>query len=189
MLNNCGDKQIRLIIKSNYQDKFYEAKEIPIIIEALLTSIRNICTNLKTDDETIKHISLQFVYFSSKESKFYFNSKRKHTLDNKFLIAPDIENTNKIITCDITSSEEIELLEKELDKKLQENLIPYKYPKECNYSLTQKTSIEYHPFGTQWVHDKQYDDLISQAELLNTAQFDMLRAIISPDNGARSGIK
>ena len=70
-----------------------------------------------------------------------------------------------------TDSEEVILFEE----------FEYKYPPNLPFKLTKRTDEIYEPFGTQWYHDEQVDDLLNETCLAFEKQFDIVRAIKVPD--------
>ncbi|ARF09798.1 YqaJ-like viral recombinase domain [Indivirus ILV1] len=90
------------------------------------------------------------------------------------------------------TSEELALLEKEIFHKNEINVIIdtidvdevqnklYSYPLDKTFKANKK--YYYEPYGTQWVHDSnQVDDTITEREIKLSQQFDVLRAIILPE--------
>lgn len=118
-------------------------------------------------------------------------------------------NTNVIVevndeTFDPTS-DDLDALEKEIFKKVESqkseikkiqnndqqlvkiiNIEPvtinsYTYPSNTPFKLTRFTNDIYGPFGTQWAHDDQFDDPIDEKVIEFEKRFDVLRAIVSPE--------
>jgi putative phage-type endonuclease len=56
----------------------------------------------------------------------------------------------------------------------------YTLPVEPENKLVKRIQYEYEPFGTQWVHDIQQDDIIDSVVQRNIDQFDILRAVVLP---------
>jgi len=61
---------------------------------------------------------------------------------------------------------------------IEENML-YEYPK--NYPFKPDKKYYFEPYGTQWLHDKQIDDVITDREIKLGKQFDVLRAIKLPE--------
>src|SRR5437867_3235646 len=78
---NDQDKEIKSIIKDKHEGKFFIEIEIFQIIDSLqinLNEVKNINTNIN-DEDTIQKNLFNYLYYSIKEEKYYFNLKRKHT--------------------------------------------------------------------------------------------------------------
>jgi putative phage-type endonuclease len=58
------------------------------------------------------------------------------------------------------------------------NVSQYKYPNEITYK---KHNFKLEPIGTQWVHDIQKDDKITEIESNRSIQYDILRDIVLPE--------
>ena len=322
MITKQDEKQIKDLIKNDHDGKYYHENELTAIIN---TSVNNITTTIdKYDNNTISALVTQYVYYSSKESKYYFNFKRKQTKKKDYstklidsfkndivdtvvhtnilslepavindepvinqenkpiidsivglingsssepLVKPIVEpavkplvestvkpivesavkpivesavkpavesptklpiktlskniqiktdidfdlekelenelngvstkitsvNTKSSLTSSLSTSfkknthdNDINDLEKELmgeTKKAKPlNLLQmYKYPTESLYKIMKRTDILFGPYGTQWIHDKQTDDVIDSTAERLARQFDVLRAIKLPD--------
>lgn len=57
----------------------------------------------------------------------------------------------------------------------------YTYPDNKPFKYTKRTSDKFEPFGTQWYHDEQVDDMLNDTCLALEKQFDIVRAIKVPD--------
>lgn len=131
------------------------------------------------------------------------NSTKKESYDNSNIV---INNSIKINT--EPTSEELEELEKEIFGKIEgkksiefkqiiindydsdnynDNIVTfednYTYPKNYPFKYKKPTSCLYEPYGTQWLHDEQIDDVIDDKILENAKKFDIIRAIVSPPQG------
>jgi putative phage-type endonuclease len=88
-------------------------------------------------------------------------------------------------------TEKVKIFEEEI-KKLEPKVITnyfdakstadYKYPIDNIYNYKKPTSTAFdEPYGTQWYHDEQVDDIITEKELRFQKQFKVLRAIKLPE--------
>lgn len=57
----------------------------------------------------------------------------------------------------------------------------YEYTTNTGYRIEKHTGKEYEPFGTQWIHDEQYDDDIDDIILRRTKQYEKIRKIEVPE--------
>lgn len=57
----------------------------------------------------------------------------------------------------------------------------YSYPGNTKFNYVKPTGPLYEPYGTQWYHDVQVDDLFDKQTWLKSRQFDKLRAIKLPE--------
>lgn len=57
----------------------------------------------------------------------------------------------------------------------------YTFPLEKQYKLIQYTDKQHGPYGTQWIHEVQVDDVIDDDVIRKSLQFDKLRAVILPE--------
>ncbi len=60
-------------------------------------------------------------------------------------------------------------------------VLKYGYPQELTIVPVKRLKLSFGPFGTQWIHDKQYDDVLSGTLKSRAAKFDALRAIVLPE--------
>jgi putative phage-type endonuclease len=196
------DTKIREVIKQDYVG-YYE-------YESLTEVIANIANEVTKEYDTLEHNELysnivHFIYYS--KDKYSFSCKRKHfskkgyhkkILGEVLIKEKDLEPT----------SEELEMLEKEIfqkinkgkknkNKKIEVELSEesssaensnssdsdsdqdmYAYPVEKPFK---KINSEQEPVGSQWVHDVQVDDHWTKKEKRLNKQFDFLRAIKLPE--------
>jgi putative phage-type endonuclease len=80
------------------------------------------------------------------------------------------------------NSDDINLLEIELMNHVNNNSYQDKNKKCC---ITKKISEEYGPFGSQWVHDEQVDDILDDILIVRSKKYDYLRAKILPIQGSK----
>lgn len=104
-----------------------------------------------------------------------------------------IIDVNQQITESIIINESVNIKQKNKEKPIEPEIntdsdevvlyedYEYKYPPNIPFKLTKKTDEIYEPFGTQWVHDEQVDDLLNDTCLAFEKQFDIVRAIKVPD--------
>jgi putative phage-type endonuclease len=57
----------------------------------------------------------------------------------------------------------------------------YQYPSDYKFKYVRPTTDLYGPYGTQWYHDEQYDDILDENAIKYSKQFDVLRAIKLPE--------
>jgi len=174
--------------------------------EEILNIIQNISLSLDEEQMCIKEIIARYIY--KKDNLFFFNLKRKHTAirqyHGKFIDFNDGSHINNITNVDMSSVRtkktspkqrcvdeqnkvspilEAKLKQARMDNKpgieTDNKLQKYKYPDSVIVGKN-NLGIEYEPFGTQWIHDIQYDDKIGDIEKKLGQQFDKLRAIVLP---------
>lgn len=132
---------------------------------------------------------------------FEVNEKNEKGKEEMVLSVSEEKNENIEPT-----SEELMLLEKEIfnkkEKEKEINVInennekdevnnddndddienmKYIHPVDKPFQPNKKYYFE--PYGTQWVHDVQVDDVITEREIKLGKQFDILRAIVLPEQG------
>jgi len=67
--------------------------------------------------------------------------------------------------------------------------IKYKIPEEIKFNPIKMTSEEYGPYGTQWVHDEQTDDILGDDEIRRSNQLDALMSIVYPEQRSEAWFK
>src|SRR5439155_243391 len=141
----------------------------------------------------INFVSL-YLYYSNKDKKYFFNFKRKQQKKRQYLekILNSVKNnlinennkedlaaTSTIIQC-IKNDIYKEIIYDNVKQDLVDYSV-YKYPSDYLTTITKKVGDEFGPFGTQWIHDIQNDDIIDEKTKNYSKQFDFLRAIKLPD--------
>ncbi|MCJ7637929.1 MAG: YqaJ viral recombinase family protein, partial [Nitrososphaeraceae archaeon] len=111
--------------------------------------------NSEEKNENIEPTSEELILLE----KEIFNKKEK-------IIIKEIEITNENNNEEEEDNEEIENMK-------------YLHPTDKPFQPNKK--YYYEPYGTQWVHDIQNDDVISEREIKLGKQFDILRAIVLPE--------
>lgn len=92
------------------------------------------------------------------------NTPEQNNKDEKF----------KEIDCDIIKEDSVDYSE---------------FNNETDMKLTKKTDDDFGPFGTQWLHDIQVDDEIDENVKKYEKQFDIIRAIVVPEQGTEGWYK
>jgi len=238
------ETKVKEIIASSHDGKLYQDNELPQIISAIVVEAKKECD---IEDEKITTIVTQYLYFSSKDGKYYFNFKRRQTKKTEYhqkilnsvkdttLHIDNISTFEPIKEPDLTislkvetepTSEELDKLENEIFKKIEKkvkaganikisndtfldvkgdilcikplnkkeveieyemevekenNNEEYVYPVNNAFKYKKPKGEEYGPYGTQWVHDKQVDDILDEKAIKFGKQFDVLRAIVLPE--------
>lgn len=188
-----------------HDGKMYDDADISNIVKQLVETTEGI----DSEKEECYELLSKFIYFSPKDKKYFFNSKRKNPKQRiyhkKILIAlgidsPTIDGDNKkdpvfifqrndetdddfseIMELD---SEQLEIIEKkyiEKNKNAAECILSVCGQKRFYVQL--RTDPTFGPFGTQWVHATQEDDPYTEIEHQRATQFDILRAIPLPPQG------
>lgn len=190
MNNNNDVKQIKEVIKTDHDGKFYEEKEIQEIINGIVTEVQKKNTTLT--DDIITTTATQYLY-TGKDGKYYFNIKRKQSKQKEY--HTKILNTVKdnSVKLDIVSekesidltSEELTKIEDQIKEQNEKQEVvqneEYMYPFERPYKYKKPTGDSYGPYGSQWYHDCQVDDIWDDRANAFAKQFDILRAIKLPD--------
>jgi putative phage-type endonuclease len=120
------------------------------------------------------------------QAKDDLNSLSSNELSN----AHDSEDS--VLESDKNTESESSLLnnEVEVEEEDNESLLEssestlndvYEYPREKKYDIVKTTDDINGPYGSQWVHDKQKDDIIDNILKKRAIQYDKLRAIILPE--------
>ena len=203
------DKKIREIIEKQYSGSTYEYKSLPKVIDDISSEIKKEFT--VENESMLKTSIVHFIYYSDNDNMYSLNYKKRHgtkkkyhdNLLNDMLCLEENKEDNVEPT-----SEELEILEKEIFKKVEKNTVNiekkvevekkviikkkekekevekekeieiYTYPTNHKYNIT---NLNYEPIGTQWIHDVQVDDPITSKEIKLSKQFDILRAIKLPE--------
>ncbi|AYV76950.1 MAG: YqaJ-like viral recombinase domain [Barrevirus sp.] len=185
------DKKIQKIIEDDHDGLFYDNEEITDVLNNIVEQV----TKIKTEKELIANSLTFFVYKSEKKGKYYLNIKKQiqkkdyHetlllTLMTKEEEEEEVEEKDlEELEREIFNREEPEEIEEIKDDEEEEDEeddgILYVYPSNPEFTPSKKYYFE--PKGTQWVHDKQVDDKITEREVKLSKQFDILRAIILPE--------
>ena len=228
---------IKANIKSEHANKFYNEDDLPQIINSMKEYILK--QYVIEDCELTLEIT-QYLYYSSKDNSFYFNSNKKQTklreYHNKILNKINIF-VNTGIDTEIQVQVQVQTpltqmpqhtinkplidktptytpVEEPVNKLLEikqdvmatnyshihtptHNIIynpnnlssnppqrsfhDYKLPIEPNERVIKRIQHEYEPFGTDWIHDVQLDDPEDEIVINNRKQFDILRAVVLPE--------
>lgn len=237
------EAKVKEIIASNHDGKLYQDSELPTIIGTIVVEAKKDCD---LEDEKITTIVTQYLYFSSKDGKYYFNFKRRQTKKTEYhqkilnsvkdttlhLDNNDVESQKPIPSIPTLkietepTSEELDKLENEIFKKIEKksnikvvdntflevkgdkfsikplkgadkeveiemevevevenecNNGEYVYPVNSAFKYKKPKGEEYGPYGTQWYHDVQVDDILDEKAIKFGKQFDVLRAIVLPE--------
>lgn len=178
------DKTVKKVIQEKSGEYLYTEEEICEISEIIVDELKN----AGSVDETVYGFLAQYLYYSEKDKKYFFNLKRKQTKNKEtFTKLLSQQSQNKCISEEEeVDSEELANLEKEL---IGINST-YIYPSNIDYTIVQRTAPKYGPFGTQWVKDLQVDDNINSNDIkIRTKKFDQLRKIVLPEQRSEGWFK
>src|SRR3990172_8051203 len=195
-------EKIRSIIKTIHDEKLYNESEITEIIRNTIIDVKKEVQNI--EELTIMAFIIQYLYFSDTFNKYFFNTKRKakekeyHSIVHRQVILTidkdpineivhvihieenKVNKVNNVNTNSENSTDVITIVLSDTPPKPKEPIILYKYPiDKCIHIKHIETA--YSPFGTSWYHDIQFDDVWDNYCLKMEKQFDILRAIKSPD--------
>jgi len=163
LFNKDIEKKIK-DLEINYDDKLYFENEILSKIREISNSIKLTLKNENINDDIIINMINQYLYIS-KNGKYYFNFNRKQ-LKKKEYHDKIRQNFNQNISSDIP---------------LQKITKQYKYPQNFPFNIINKTHEIFGPFGTQWFHDNQFDDILDDSAINFSKQFDILKSIKLPE--------
>tara|TARA_Y100000780_G_scaffold162664_1_gene147494 strand:- start:76010 stop:77905 length:1896 start_codon:yes stop_codon:yes gene_type:complete len=150
-------KKTKEIVTENYHGKMFEKHELPSLLENFKKITKDIY-----DEDNIKKKLKNYLHYSKKYNRYSFNIKKVNKDTESISFESRIVNT---INFDDEESYSDEYLE-------------YKFPENESFICNKN---KFGPFGTQWVHDKQYDDNWDEELEKRAKQFDFLRAIELPE--------
>jgi putative phage-type endonuclease len=183
---------IKLVLKTCYSQERYKKEQLGALINDIIDTITNECENcgvISTDDiinTLVLHIHLNkdqlyFIDVTRKREKFFdkYNAifrelvieKPKPSIKKPFTIPP----SNKIITKPQTPVKTLHTI------TVQNPLFNY------SYTITKPDpKDEYNgPYGTQWRHEEQVDDILTVTEKARMKKFAILRAIKLPEQRSK----
>lgn len=168
-LNKLFQKKLKNYIKNN-ENNYYNKKELKKFIENI--SKDEEFMDQKIDYKNIVPFFAQYLHYSTKEGKFYFNLKEKQIKSVSDYIQILCEKDN--------SFSEEEDIEYSKGTKIKKTTDSYQYPSDNKYNVIKRNTVNYGPFGTQWIHDIQVDDLMTNEIKKAEKQFLILKNIKSP---------
>ena len=192
---NIEEKKIRDLLRTEFKEQ-YDKVNLFAIIKNIVTLVhQNINSNI--DCKWILRFISQYLRWSGKEKKYYFNASRRvknngyvqllYSIYDNSEAKDKYSKSKEEEDCDSDDStmdtEEMKRIEEELDGNTCNNnyqTCPYKYPEDTKYSVVQQTDNKYGPFGTQWVHEIQKHDQLNDVLKKRAIHFDTLRAIKLP---------
>lgn len=217
------NNDVKQIIKENYDGKYYDGIELLSIIHDIINAQNSNNNNIR-DINTYEELAtfvLQYLHYSKNDTKYYFNSKRKHLKQLSYhkTILNTCKNSELFVHLNSTI-DDLNVLEKELfgtvsdvitvtdiidttnltdivnvndtannvntfNNSVNKNDIcdntEYHYPENKPYKYKRPSGPLFEPYGTQWIHDIQIDDIWGERETQMSKQFDVLRAIKLPE--------
>lgn len=219
MNNKKYENQIKDLLKNDYLGKLFGENEIPPILalitstlkidndielnEISSTAIQFLYYSSKEDKyhfnikrkQPKKRIYHNRILSSIKDNIPQSNIKNNNSISSKIgsnLVLSSIDNEID------PSSEDLEKIENQIFKKIEnidqnnDQLVEfseYIYPVNFSYKPIKKFGEIYGPFGTQWFHDIQFDDVWEEVQFKFAKQFDILRAIKLPPQGTDEWFK
>lgn len=179
--------ELKNYIKDNLHKKVYNAEQILDVIELIKDKFN-------TDLDNIINITSNYIV--SHDNNFKFNlrkvnqSKRSlsHTKLSEILKKADGNEdqivADSLLTDNMTDRTDITdpLLTDDDDPEHTDDL--YIYPTKCSFPHFPSRSyysLSHGPIGTQWIHDKQVDDVLDEKEEKLAIIYDKLRAIVLPE--------
>lgn len=156
--------------------------------ESLISKIKEIIIKNDNFSNTNLDYFISHIH-KSKKKGYYFNFEKKTKIKKKIskLIKENIylDNDKKSESELDSDSETASELEKKLMNTNNTNNIAFKsdyeFPINSEWIPIERQSIEYEPFGTQWVHHDQTDDHLNDELIKRSVIYDKLRAIVLPE--------
>lgn len=174
------ETRIRDIIKNNHDEKSYNDYELQKAINDIATEVKK--DHIVDHDVVINSIS-QFIYCAG--TKYFFNFKRKQTKKREYIdkiLNPDKGIFLQVDINDFNKEYAVEFNDYQSPEELKPNETnEYVYPPKEKFNCIKHTTEEFGPYGTQWIHDEQVDDIVDSKVETFSKQFDVLRAIILPE--------
>lgn len=153
-------KNIRNKIKQN-ENIMYNKKDLKILVEIICLENKN-----KDANEIISFVA-QYIHYSAKDDKFFFNLKKKQTKSlGDYITMLKFSNDDHSDSDSEIDCEELKQIDVNLNK-----------------------SIKLTPYGTQTIHDEQFDDMLDEVQQKMVMHFNNLRAIVSPDQRSEEWYK
>jgi len=196
---------LKKMLKTNYDGKRYDGEELLTFVEVITKKYISKYDDISSD-EFIKMLS-NYVHYSVKKDDYYIKSTALNSKNNTMY---EILSEAKDEDCDTLDLEEeseseseegmiIEVKEIIYDKskpyfrKKKYANRKYKYADAHNFTPEKKTLEQhgeaYGPFGSQWIHDKQIDDVWGPDEERRAKEFDRLRNIVLPEQRSKEWFK
>jgi len=178
--NTLNEKILKEHIRDHHDGKTYNQDD-------LIATIKTIGGQNKCADMNPIYIFItKYIYYSPKDKHYFFNIKRRHTqhkpyhhkiLETMGVVLNNTDQEDQPIDKNIVENIENNILEK------NKNEFRLKFTKTVDevYTIKRLTSEASGPYGTQWIHDKQFHDEWTDVELKRFQQYEALRAIILPD--------
>ena len=175
--------KIKDIIKLKHDNVMYPETQLPEIINTILIDFD------KVDTVEIVTLLSQYIFYSSKTSKYYMTSDKKQDrlkkyhekLLNIFNIKINIDEKSKESKKEKPVEIKAEVF-KEVENIHKILIAPDNFllSRETLYQTVKNTLTVYGPFGTQWIHDIQFDDEWDERAVNLSKQFKVLRDIKLP---------
>lgn len=196
-MHNSSDRHnhLKSFIKKNYIGDYYKKCELPNIVCTYITHSQK-PSDKKIDNITVITLMVQHIFYSKKYKKYYFSLTKTKKIKMDKMIDMLVTNVNEVlndsslINNDESDSEinsdDLEQLESDFFDSYDQNIRPpYSFPTNSPFTPKQyRQDIHantYGPYGTQWVHDVQVDDIYDDVLEKRAKQYDALRAIVLPE--------
>lgn len=168
---------VRTVIKTNCNAKKYNEDELIDEMYILCEEVNKKANRNIQQKKVIKIIS-RYLYLGDDNIYFFDIMKRNKDCDECFtMLTENMEDYEDDIS-------ELEQLDEQFSKHhITES--EYVYPKEQSYNIIQRTDEYNGPYGTQWVHDNQVDDLLDYNSKVRLRKYKMLRAIELPEQRSK----
>lgn len=179
------NKIVEAIRVHHQEGEHYSEDDIAMQI---VTIRKKIESEIELDIEEIDQIILRHVHKVPKKNRYHFNPEQKTRLTHDRIMSK-IRDEDTIPN---SSDEQIsdDLLDDEFEKEFgvsasskisKPKFEPYQYQQRTVPKPKMRTTESNGPYGTQWLHDPQFHDELTE-EIENRAKhFDKLRAVIVPE--------
>lgn len=174
---------VRRLLLADTENKTFKKEELCNIVSKLIKNIDNSNTT-----EVVEFIA-QYLYVND-DKVYYFNTKkkRKKFSNNIKLLTP--KKTVEDNLSDSIDSEEMRRVEEEFFNKTKKKTKKLKSSKNIfsNEKLprvVKRTDVDNGPYGTQWVHDIQFDDPLDDLLEERAVKYDKLRAVVLPEQRSK----
>jgi putative phage-type endonuclease len=171
--------------------------------EKLINKIKEVSLNKDFTLENLEFLE-NYIHKSKKKEKYHFNYKKESKIKKKIkklirknIYLDNLNNNNKINNKDDEENNDEEnndedsiddidsFFENLTNTKYEKIKSKYKYPDNIKWNPYNNDSDELGPYGTQWYHDKQTDDILDEPLTERGKIYDKLRAVILPEQRSK----
>lgn len=182
MFQTAKDRnRVRKLLNLQTEDKTFVKSELTDVALKII----EVTNNEYVTCELVGFIAQYLYKNKTGDKKYYFNTKKKLKSSDKNISILTPKKTIEDALSDSINSEEMRQAEENFINEVNGITSNDIFSNDKLPKVVRRTDVENGPYGTQWIHDNQVDDVLTDELKVRAIKYDKLRAVVLPEQRSK----